>query len=329
MLVEEDDDDYPTSGGPRMAAIPIENGDHGHLGVTPFRLKGLLAKTDNIYRMKSRQDKLAAKIEDLFKKKREQLYHIRLWRAGITAANGFATIGNEYALRNELNSLIEKENIRLQAQQEDDPYRYQHEHERLRRIRDHVVNRRDKYDGRTVLHCAVAGGHFHLVRMLVHEFQVDVHQPSLMGRCTALHLAVERGLRTIASLLITMGAEVDVKDDQGCTPLHLARKPAVAKLLFKYHANPLLRNRYNRTALEHYMYVTEKKDLDRDLLELLKSREDEATIEMLRQRMHQNVVLQTKAADSEAMITKQDDTTTSMSKVRQEMRRKLLLGLGS
>lgn len=59
-------------------------------------------------------------------------------------------------------------------------------------------------------------GHFHLVRMLINEYEADIHVPSLLAKQTPLHLAVGKGLRQIASILLTHGADLHATDSKGC-----------------------------------------------------------------------------------------------------------------
>ena len=67
-----------------------------------------------------------------------------------------------------------------------------------------------------VLYCIVISGHFHLVRMLINEYEADIHVPSLLAKQTPLHLAVGKGLRQIASILLTHGADLHATDSKGC-----------------------------------------------------------------------------------------------------------------
>ena len=59
-------------------------------------------------------------------------------------------------------------------------------------------------------------GHFHLVRMLINEYGADIHVPTLLARQSPLHLAVGKGLRQIASILLTHGADLHARDSKGC-----------------------------------------------------------------------------------------------------------------
>jgi ankyrin repeat protein len=62
------------------------------------------------------------------------------------------------------------------------------------------INQTDS-KGLTALHHAAAEGEEAIVRLLVHEFKVDVNQSNKQGE-TALHLAVERGYGGVMRLLI-------------------------------------------------------------------------------------------------------------------------------
>lgn len=127
------------------------------------------------------------------------------------------------------------------------------------------VNERDITTGRTPLIEAVAGGHFHIVRMLCNEFKVDVDKRTLLGDCTPLHVAVDMGFRQIASLLITHGASLNAVDKRGCTPLHLAKKMSLAKLLCKYDTNPCIRTREGLRPSEYYAKYCDSLEFDKEI----------------------------------------------------------------
>jgi ankyrin repeat protein len=100
------------------------------------------------------------------------------------------------------------------------------------------------------IHLAAASGHLDIVRLLLdHGANPDAHGGE--GQFTPLHSADDA---EIAKLLISRGADVNARDDQGCQPIHNAampgylenrRKEAVAKslslihLLLHHGANPL------------------------------------------------------------------------------------------
>jgi hypothetical protein len=321
MLVEEDDD-APDQAEHRLAFL--QGLEEKQLGVTPARLQRLMAMKEITYHMKSRKEKMDAKIEQLFRQKREQLYQIRLRKATITATNGYATIGNEYMLRQEILSQIEAEK-KKQNTVDDDPYNYQYQKEHLRRIRERIVNRRDPYDGRAIIHCATAGGHFHIVRMLCHEFQVDVNVATILGRTTPLHLAIEKRFRQIASFLITLGADVNSKDDQGNSPLHLVTKSSLAKLLLKFGADAASKNRHNRSPYEHYNFITVPTEIDNDLLEFLREEEDKRNLQIMRKRVGQEKVNKAKDQIAHPLVISANTSTTE-SRFRRDLRAKMING---
>jgi hemoglobin len=91
-------------------------------------------------------------------------------------------------------------------------------------------------EGRTPLYCVAnqcltGGGD--IVRALV-QAGAQVDTPVGSKRCTALHVAARRGNTEVAEALLDWGADMNVRDKAGDTPLRRAkncRKAAVASLL--------------------------------------------------------------------------------------------------
>jgi ankyrin repeat protein len=107
--------------------------------------------------------------------------------------------------------------------------------------------------GRTPLIEAVATGNIKIVKILCQEFYCNVNKYSLLGKTTALHLAVELGFRHIATFLLISGAEVNCTDKRGCTPLHLVNTLSMAKTIQRFGGNPLLKSKEGLTPFGHYL----------------------------------------------------------------------------
>ena len=75
--------------------------------------------------------------------------------------------------------------------------------------------------GDTCLILATSFGHTEIVRYLVGLKEVDVNYQG-RNNDTALHNAVDDGLRDVVEVLIDAGADIEAKDEQGCSPLLLA-----------------------------------------------------------------------------------------------------------
>ncbi len=78
-----------------------------------------------------------------------------------------------------------------------------------------------KDDGYTALHLAALNNHVEVAELLVHlgRANMDLQNVNLQ---TALHLAVERQHTQIVRLLVREGANLNVTDKDGDTPLHEA-----------------------------------------------------------------------------------------------------------
>ncbi len=90
------------------------------------------------------------KIEKLTLQKRLDVLSSRLNKQTISHANRQAILGDEYRLRQEIEI-------------------------------GHDINERNTTSGRTILCDAVSYGHFHIVRMLINDYDVDVNIPTMLG----------------------------------------------------------------------------------------------------------------------------------------------------
>ncbi|HSS39791.1 MAG TPA: ankyrin repeat domain-containing protein [Polyangia bacterium] len=105
-------------------------------------------------------------------------------------------------------------------------------------------------DGRTPLFSALLGGSVALLGLLL-ESKANVNARDTRG-ATALHVAAEEVLPEAATLLIGRGADVDLQDEEGNTPLGRAVFSArgrydVVRLLLKTGASPDVPNKAGET----------------------------------------------------------------------------------
>jgi ankyrin repeat protein len=140
---------------------------------------------------------------------------------------------------------------------------------------------------------------------------IETNVYSYTGHSTALHIAIEKGFRQIASLLLGHGANFNFQDKQGRTPLHLARTLNIVKLLYKYNIDPILRNDKNQTALEQYEECVSKKDYDVMLVEFMRQKEDEALLRLARQRLENVNLSNEEKLKRKAMIISANTTISS------------------
>ena len=100
-----------------------------------------------------------------------------------------------------------------------------------------------------LLHRAVINKDLMRVQSLIKEGW-DVNKVDY-NHWTPLHYAAQDGLYSIAEVLISSGAEIDVKDDYGNTPLsnaiynsNVGNSVEVIKILLKNGADKFLKNNY-------------------------------------------------------------------------------------
>ena len=229
---------------------------------------------------KRKQAALNAKIEKLMAQKLSDMLSARLHNQEISRANRYAILGDELNLRREIEF-------------------------------GYDVNQRDLTNGRTVLHDAIAYGHFHIVRTLCHYYPVDVSVPTMLGRASPLHMAVELGYRQIASVLITCGADVNNQDEYGHTPLHLVRKLTLCKLLLKYKVDACIKSREGLSPLAHYLKHVPANERVKEIEELLAAREDARIAELSRIRLAETRSLREMYLSKLALVTSGESSVVS------------------
>ncbi len=107
--------------------------------------------------------------------------------------------------------------------------------------------------GSTILHCAMIKPNLTIVEMIL-KAGVDVNGRDLIGD-TALHGLVRSGpqpLEQTVSLLLNLGAEINMVNNDSDTPLHLAvshDRLRIAQMLLDAGADPRLMNVYGQTPL--------------------------------------------------------------------------------
>jgi len=114
------------------------------------------------------------------------------------------------------------------------------------------INLNERYDGRTLLHAAAASLNTANSDLLL-ERGVDPDSRDTLGR-TALHLVVAQSSGfDLARLLLSRGAAVDIRDEQGMTPL-LSAIPACVRLLADKGADLSVRDNQGNSALHWAVY---------------------------------------------------------------------------
>jgi len=101
----------------------------------------------------------------------------------------------------------------------------------------------------SILHRAAMKGHTEIVRWLVEEKKVDVNLKSAFLGYTALHLAIEnKQIETIRMLVRELKANIDIKDNDGRTPLDLAKLadhvPQILNILSGNEQDPVVSGGY-------------------------------------------------------------------------------------
>ena len=112
------------------------------------------------------------------------------------------------------------------------------------------VNQADTHDRDTALHVACSSSQLEMVWLLLAN-GADVNVKNVTGQ-TPLHCTAEHRLRAIATELLVAGAECDAKDGRGNTPLQVAAwhdSQGVAEVLLEHGANVTHKNDGGETPL--------------------------------------------------------------------------------
>jgi ankyrin repeat protein len=111
------------------------------------------------------------------------------------------------------------------------------------------------------IHDVVMLGNLAKVKALLND-NPELVSSKNTGIKTPLHLAAQSDNK-IAKLLLSKGAEIDAKDDDGMTPLHIAAwkgRKAVVQLLLSHGTEVNARNKRGTTPLHYAAYFDGYKD---------------------------------------------------------------------
>ncbi|WP_162046290.1 ankyrin repeat domain-containing protein [Vibrio taketomensis] len=127
-----------------------------------------------------------------------------------------------------------------------------------------ITNHKDEY-GFNALHLAVTEDNHQVIAFLVNA-GININEQNNDG-ITPLHIA---GYPDVAELLIQLGANIEIEDSVGNTPLLTyameAEGYSTMKVLLMYGANPTHKNNSGKTALS---YANSRGELDK--VQLIKS----------------------------------------------------------
>ena len=99
------------------------------------------------------------------------------------------------------------------------------------------------------MHEACAQGHENVVRLLF-KHGANAHTRTMLGRESPLHLAAQNGHDVICKLLLKRGVKPDRLNGQGLAPMHITSSSAVCFVLLAGGANPYVRSRNGKSAMQ-------------------------------------------------------------------------------
>lgn len=111
------------------------------------------------------------------------------------------------------------------------------------------LNKTDNRTKNTYLHDAIHKNDLLAVKSLI-DFGIDIDKKDKYGR-TPLHIATFLGIKKIVELLLSNGAQVNIKDNNGCTPLNRVNydhfsnvNVDILKLLLEHGSDPNIEDNY-------------------------------------------------------------------------------------
>ena len=123
-----------------------------------------------------------------------------------------------------------------------------------------MVNYRNPATGLSALSAAAAEGHSDAVRLLIRSGKADVNIADLSGR-TPIFYAVEQGQTDTLRNLLSLGADVNAKDNNGVTALMRAsskkQQECLNVLLKQKNINVNEKDFQDRTAIVYSVYATD------------------------------------------------------------------------
>lgn len=142
------------------------------------------------------------------------------------------------------------------------------------------INNRDLIggSGRSLLHHVVINGHDDCVDVLLQSELLNINLPTLLGKDSALHFGALKSNRNIVFKLLRHGANPNLRNTYGLTPLHYTTDKHIASLLVTFGGSVTIKDHFKRKPIDYAL-----KTGNGDLIRFLTEAEDEAH----RQRIHQ------------------------------------------
>merc|ERR1712212_1413120 len=103
--------------------------------------------------------------------------------------------------------------------------------------------------GKTALHVAAEKGDIPVMKLLLDSSLPNMDAKDKKGK-TALHVAAEKGDIPVMELLMDSGADIEIGDNLGETPIfHVKKQSGALRLLIKNGAKINAKNKNGQTAL--------------------------------------------------------------------------------